>query len=384
MKRITSVVGLAVMVLLAACGGGDDAAKSTSVPATPAGGATTVGAAGPAAAAATDTTAPAALRLLPASPADLGAPPVPDATASAAANPASYALALAPYGNFGTDAAPGVFPRTMRHAMGETTIKAAPARVVVMDTGELDAMVEVGIKPVGAVDYGVAGLPAYLSGSLDGVKVVGSINEPDIEAIAALRPDLILSSKLRHEKLYQRLSAIAPTVFTERPGVSWKQNFVLYAQSVGREREAAATVERYEQRVRELNKALPSPRPSVSVVRILGNAIRYYQRANFLGVLFTDLGLPRPPAQNVDDFGVDLGLETLGQYVPADLIVLAVFGEQNNSFAPAVLQSPLWQSIPAVKAGKVVTVDDQTWIGGIGYRAAFAVLDGFAKHFGVR
>lgn len=368
MRRYSILFLLGGLALLAACG-----ASLTS-----GGGARSTPAATPA------PSAPAALRLLPASPSDLGAPPVPEPAPSTAANATPYAKALAPYSRFGTDAVAGVFPRTIRHAMGETTIKSAPTRVVVLDTGELDAMVELGIKPVGAVDYGAPGLPAYLAGATDGVRIVGTINEPNLETIAALRPDLILSSKLRHEKLYERLSAIAPTVFAERPGVSWKQNFVLYAQAIGREREAAATVARYEARVRQLNSALPAPRPTVSVVRILANSIRYYQRANFLGVLFTDLGLPRPPAQNVDDFAVDLGLETIGQYAPADLIVLATFGDQGSPFATSVTQSPFWLGLPAVKAGKVLTVDDQTWIGGIGYRAAFAVLDGLATYFGVK
>lgn len=364
---------LGSVMLLAACGTSDTADPGAASPP-----AATPTAAGGAAG------TPAALRLLPASPADLGAPPVPPAAPSTATNAMPYDKALAPYARFGTDAAPGDFPRTIRHAMGETTVKAAPARVVVLDTGELDAMVELGIKPVGAVDYGTVGLPNYLAGATDGVRIIGTINEPDLEAIAALRPDLILSSKLRHDKLYARLSAIAPTVYAERPGVSWKQNFVLYAQAVGREREAAATVARYEARVRQLNAGLPTPRPTVSVVRLLANQIRYYQRANFLGVLFTDLGLPRPPAQNVDDFGVDLGLESIGQYAPADLVVLAVFGDQSSPFATSVTQGPLWQGLPVVKAGKVLTVDDQTWIGGIGYRAAFAVLDGLANHFSIK
>lgn len=363
--------------LVMACG--DDNAAQESAVATPA--------VPSAAAAAGGTAAPsaAALRLLPLPAGDLGAPAVPPATTSTAAGAVPYAAALAPYAGFGTDAAPGVFPRAIRHAMGETTIKAQPQRVVVLDTGELDAMIEVGIRPVGAIDYSGAGLPEHFAGLIDGIKLVGPINEPDLEAIAALRPDLILSSKLRHEKLYERLAAIAPTVFTDRPGVSWKQNFVLYAQAAGREQAASATVARYEERVRQLNAGLPAPRPSVSIVHIrASDTIRYYQRANYLGVLLTDLGFPRPPAENVDDFSADLGLESIGRYAPADLIILAITPGQQPTFATAVLQSPLWTGIPAVKAGRVVNVDNRTWIGGIGYRAAFAVMDQLATYFGFK
>ncbi|MBO0791975.1 MAG: hypothetical protein J2P36_13650, partial [Ktedonobacteraceae bacterium] len=42
--------------------------------------------------------------------------------------------------------------RTIKHAMGETKVPASPKRVVVLDTGELDAVISLGIIPVGAVE----------------------------------------------------------------------------------------------------------------------------------------------------------------------------------------------------------------------------------------
>ncbi|MDP9441213.1 MAG: iron-siderophore ABC transporter substrate-binding protein [Actinomycetota bacterium] len=299
-------------------------------------------------------------------------------------NPKAVTIAsgLAPYERFGTDAAPGQFPRTIRHALGETRIERAPARVVTLDTGELDTMVELGIKPVGVVDYGADGLPAYFDPKeIEGVQVIGTIQEPNLEAIARLRPDLIVSSKLRHEKIYGQLAQIAPTVFAERPGVAWKQNFQLFAQAVGRENQAAATVERYQRRVAGLNEALPEPRPAVSVTRIIADGnIRLYQRANFLGLLLTDLGFPRPDPQNVDDFAAEVSLEQLDQ-ADGDVIIVAVFDATKNTHEDAIFGSPVWKQLAAVKAGAVHTVDDQTWIGGIGYHAAFAVMDQIQELF---
>ena len=302
--------------------------------------------------------------------------PVAGAKPSSAADAVSYEKAVAPYAAFGTDAQAGEFPRTVRHAMGQTAIDKAPARIVTLDTGELDAMAELGIKPVGVVDYGADGLPKYFDpAEIEGVKVVGTIQAPNLEAIAALKPDLILSSKLRHEALYSQLSQIAPTVFAERPGVTWKQNFTLYSQAVGKEDEAAETVERYEARVGELVDELPERRPEVSLVRVMADGnVRLYQRANFLGVLLTDLGMPRPDAQNVDDFATEVSLEQLDQ-ADGDLIVFAVFDALKNTHDDTVTASPIWKQLEGVKRGKVETVDDQTWIGGIGYHAAFAVMD---------
>lgn len=314
-------------------------------------------------------------------PAAVGAPEVPPARRSPKPNAVTIDAATAPYARFGTDAAPGAFPRTVRHAMGDTRVDRAPVRVVTLDTGELDTAVELGIKPVGTVDYGTDGLPAYFSPrEIEGVEVVGTIQQPNLEAIARLRPDIILSSKLRHETLYSQLSQIAPTVFAERVGVTWKQNFDLFAQALGREEQAERTRARYSQRLAELNRALPLPRPSLSVVRVMPANVRLYQRANFLGVLLTDLGFPRPESQNVDDFAAEVGLEQLEQ-ANADVIVVAVFDALKNSNADAVLSSPVWKQLPGVQAGKVHRVDDQTWVGGIGYHAAFAVMDQIEELF---
>lgn len=46
-------------------------------------------------------------------------------------------------------------------------------------------------------------------------EVVGVEHEVNIEKIAALKPDLIIGSKIRQEKVYDKLTKIAPTVFSE-------------------------------------------------------------------------------------------------------------------------------------------------------------------------
>ncbi|MDP9352451.1 MAG: ABC transporter substrate-binding protein, partial [Chloroflexota bacterium] len=111
--------------------------------------------------------------------------------------------------------------RTIEHAMGTAEVPANPQRVVALDTGELDAAMTLGVKPVGAVEaIPGEGFPSYLEGT-EGIENVGTIEQPNLEKIAALKPDLILSSKLRHEVIYPQLSKIAPTVFAETVGVVW-------------------------------------------------------------------------------------------------------------------------------------------------------------------
>lgn len=151
----------------------------------------------------------------------------------------------------GTTAKAGEFPRIITHALGETTIENKPKRVVVLDSGELDHALALGIKPVGLASADAAGgLPSYLEDKIAGVKVIGTHAEINLEALAALKPDLILGSKLRVAKLYDQLSAIAPTVFSIRPGFPWKENFLLAANAFG-EKEQVGHL--YEQRAEEVS-----------------------------------------------------------------------------------------------------------------------------------
>ena len=117
--------------------------------------------------------------------------------------------------------------RKITHAMGVTEVKANPERVVVLDTGELDTVAALGIKPVGMVRADVnTEVVGYLKDAVAGAEIVGTIQDPNLEKIASLKPDLILGSKLRVADKYDQLNAIAPTVLTEKVGVTWKENFL--------------------------------------------------------------------------------------------------------------------------------------------------------------
>lgn len=270
------------------------------------------------------------------------------------------------------------FPRTINHVMGETEIPAKPERVVVLDTGELDSVTAFGITPVGAVRAPVEdGLLDYLEADTEGTELVGTIEEVNLEAVAALRPDLILSSKLRHEDIYDELSQIAPTVFTETVGVVWKDNLAVHAEALGFEEDAERMLAEYESRAESLGAALEQERgalPTISMVRFLPGATRLYQKASFIGTVLEDIGLPRPPSQDVDDFAAEISAEQLGQ-ADADVIFTTHYGPADETTRGELTGNPLWENLSAVAAGDVYEVPDDYWMLGIGIQAATKVLD---------
>lgn len=291
------------------------------------------------------------------------------------------------------DGASAGFPRTLKTVMGDVKIPSQPKRVVVLDTGELDDVTLLGIDPVGAVAphfKSEGGFPTYLKGELSGTADVGPLLEPNLEKIASLKPDLILSSKVRHEKVYDKLSAIAPTVFTETTGGVWKQNLKVHAQALGLEKEAAAKVEEYETQAKALGEAIRKKdggtMPTASVVRFIAGPTRLYQTNSYSGVVLNDIGFKRPKSQVSNDPAVtmkDVSPEQIDQ-ADADLIFVTTADTPDKTQQKQVTSNPVWKSLKAVKAGKVFTVPDETWMSGIGVQAAEQMLKDVAKATGVQ
>ncbi|MER5711745.1 iron-siderophore ABC transporter substrate-binding protein [Streptomyces sp. NPDC042898] len=275
----------------------------------------------------------------------------------------------------GTDAKPGQFPRTLTHALGKTELKAAPKRVVVLDVGELDNVVSLGVQPVGyAPSEGDDGIPAYLKKDAGTPKSVGTINNLNLEAIANLQPDLILGSQLRAADKYDELSKIAPTVFSIRPGFTWKENYLLNAAALDKTAEAKTKLSAYETKAKQLGTDIGPDKPTVSMVRYLPGKIRLYAKASFIGTILEDTGLPRPKNQQIDDLAAEISPEKIDE-ADADWIFTGVYGDAKATKKDAAQANPLWKNLKAVKAGQAKDVPDETWYLGLGVTAANSVLD---------
>ncbi|MET8567530.1 iron-siderophore ABC transporter substrate-binding protein [Streptomyces sp. NPDC004783] len=281
----------------------------------------------------------------------------------------------------GTDAKPGQWPRTIKHAMGSTEIKAQPKRVVVLDVGELDNVVSLGVKPVGlAPTEGSPELPSYLKKDAGTPKNVGTINSLNLEAIAALKPDLILGSQLRAANSYDELSQIAPTVFSIRPGFTWKENYLLNAAALDKTAQAKANLAAYEKKAQALGDKLGTNKPTVSMVRYLPDGvIRLYANASFIGTILKDVGIPRPKNQDIMDLAAEVSAENIDQ-ADADYIFTGVYGDANATDKSKAQANPLWKNLKAVKDGRAYVVPDETWYLGLGVTAANEVLDDLQKH----
>lgn len=262
--------------------------------------------------------------------------------------------------------------RTITHAAGTTEVPLNATRIVTLqDQNALLPLLELGVRPVAS-----AGLLAE-DGSrtfrrtegfdTSGIEWIGEYGEPNLEAIAAARPDLIISDEFGGEGFYDELSKIAPTVFIqifdERP---LTEALMQFAEVVGREERAEAFRSAYEARIRALRERLGDDleRTTVSVLSA-GEPGVFYQADTGGQAQFTvmrDLDLPRPPLQE-DGSDEEFSLERLPEHDADVLIIDDYSGEDSDPGVEAIEESPLFSRLGATRAGQAYTIDATRSVG---------------------
>ncbi|MDN3019843.1 iron-siderophore ABC transporter substrate-binding protein [Paenibacillus sp. BSR1-1] len=283
-------------------------------------------------------------------------------------------------------------PYTVEHAMGSTTIKGTPKRVVILTNEGTEALLALGVKPVGAVQSWL-GDPWYdhIKKDMDGVEVVGTESEVNIEKIATLKPDLIIGNKLRLEKVYDQLSAIAPTVFSETLRGDWKENFKLYAKALNLEEKGNQVLSDYDKHVAEVKEKLGDKvNQQISVVRFMAGKSRIYYTDSFSGVIFDQLGFKRAaqqealftPDNKLGKLAVEVGKEVTPK-MDADQLFYFTYAPNGDQKALDTAKEwtndPLWKNLNAVKNGNVHEVSDAIWNTAGGVLAANLMLDDLEK-----
>ena len=271
---------------------------------------------------------------------------------------------------------PAMPTRIVEHAMGTSEIPIEPQRVVVLDTAPLDTALALDIQPVGTAVYGT--FPPYLEDIAGEIPSIGDPNQPNLEAILSLEPDLILGSKLGSRELYRQLSQIAPTVFTEGSGREgeWQETFQLYAEALGRPEQAEELLQAYQQQVQQLQAKIDDPQ-ALDISVLIGSADRMgiYTTGSFPGSILQAVGFSRPTAQDTTRrFAVPVSREALerldGDYIFLIYSTYQPGGLQKNDF----VTDPLWAELGAVQRDRVCEVTGDVWIAGRSVLAAKQIL----------
>ncbi len=218
------------------------------------------------------------------------------------------------------------FPATATHKYGDTTITKAPSRVVTLGLSDHDAVLALGVRPVGAIDwfgerpYGKWPWAQPLwSGNTP--EIVGERDEYNLEKIAALKPDLILGiySGMKQEQ-YDKLSQIAPTVAQVKGfddySAPWKEMTIHAGRALGMQAKAKELIAAVDTRLADLRTKNPQFKgKSLAVVEPYEpGKYAVFAPSDPKVVLMTQLGfvVPGAIAQAAgSDYAAEIGSERL-------------------------------------------------------------------------
>ncbi|REK58319.1 MAG: ABC transporter substrate-binding protein [Thermobacillus sp.] len=257
--------------------------------------------------------------------------------------------------------------RTLTDALGnEVTIPANPQRIIASYLE--DHLLTLGVVPV--AQWSVPnGVQDYLQpAGLEGVPTI-SYNLPP-EEVASFNPDLLIigSESLVQNDLYSQYSKIAPTfVLGDQIANDWRAALSKIGEVLGKEEEAKAALEAYDQKVQETKAKLEGKLEGKSIAILWLTAKQFYMvdtKTASGAVVFGDLGVNPPnvyteiPEENRASWN-PISLEKLSE-LTADYIFLVNYEEGQTD---SLIESDLWKTIPAVKAGHVYEMDkNRSWL----------------------
>ncbi|HCG39689.1 MAG TPA: ABC transporter substrate-binding protein [Pseudomonas sp.] len=278
--------------------------------------------------------------------------------------------------------------RQVSDAMGNTvTVPEAPKRVITLSEIDLDTALALDVTPVGTINgRGQAAPPRYLEGKLTAdVPVVGDLDNPNLETLLELEPDLILTGPVKPEQL-AILNEIAPTVITYSWGRPWQETMQRTAQILNKNAEANEVLDRYRARVEQARERLSTHQgETLSIVRWNPKGPSYMFKDAFASTVIEDIGLTRPAHQQDPGHthSMALSLESL-ELLDADWLVigtLATSGEAVEAMRQAE-QTPAFGQLSALQSKRFGAVDGSLWTSVGGPLAALQVIEDVERLLG--
>lgn len=252
----------------------------------------------------------------------------------------------------------------IQHTKGEATVPAKPKKVLAFDMASLDTLDALGVEVAGVP---TARFPEYLAkyGS-DKYQKVGTLFEPDYEAVNAAEPDLIIVGG-RSSAKYADLAKIAPTIdLTTDPKDfigSVKRNVQILGRIFDKEAEAKAQLAKLETSMADLRQDAAKAGKGLLVLTTGGKMSAYGPGSRF-GVLHGEFGVvPAVEGLATTNHGQAVTAEFILKTNPDWLFVIDrdVVVNQKGGAARKVLDNELVAQTTAWKQDQVVYLDPVNW-----------------------
>lgn len=281
-------------------------------------------------------------------------------------------------------------PITIQGTNGEVTLPAPAKKVVVLEWTYAENLLALGVQPAGMADIELYGDYVNIEPQLDATVVdVGGRQEPSLEAIAALEPDLIIGVSFRHEAMLADLESIAPTViFNPYPAdesinlyEEMETTFNEMAKAVGKEAEAEQVLAdldvKYEEAKAEIEAANLATKDVILTLAYTGASapeIRVFTPNSMASIILEKAGLTNvhTPEQHEIFGSSTFNVEGLVKYEKANY--LYTVPDTDNIYENQLKDNKVWNNLTFVKEDRLYDLGADTWLYG-GPLSAGTLLD---------
>lgn len=279
----------------------------------------------------------------------------------------------------GPGATESVSTVSVEHAQGSTEVPVNPETVYTFDLGVLDSMDALGVEPDGVPKTAYpAALAKYAE---ERFAKIGSMKEPDFEAVSEGAPDLIIISG-RTAGAYEELSKIAPTIDLTPDASKPMESFKAQTATLGRifDKETLATekLDAIETKVGETRTKAAGAGKGL-IVLTSGGEVTAYGAGSRFGIIHDVLGVE--PASDIKAdaaHGEAVSFEFIKETNPDILYVInrdSAMGTDATA-SNAILDNDLVRSTNAGQNSKVVSLDPAGWyLVGYGLNNVLAMVD---------
>ncbi|WP_019394759.1 ABC transporter substrate-binding protein [Priestia filamentosa] len=250
--------------------------------------------------------------------------------------------------------------RTVQHELGKTEITGTPKRVVTLELSFVDSLNALGVEPVGIADDNKKDMIEKLVDKKMDYTSVGTREQPNLEVISSLQPDLIIADAQRHKAIYKELQQIAPTIVLKSRESTYEENldaFTTIAKAMNKEEQGKKRLEEHKQTMRDLKEKLAdNEKATVLPAVVRDTSFQAHTSSSYDGQLLEQLGFKNPI--DTKDAYAQMNLEQLSKIDP-DILILA--NNEGKLLTDEWKDNPLWKNLKAVKNNQVYNVDRDLW-----------------------
>lgn len=260
----------------------------------------------------------------------------------------------------------------VKHDGGTTKIDKEPKKVVALEYSFVDALVALGVKPVGIADDGdKKNIIEPIRDKVGDYKSVGDRKQPNLEVISQLKPDLIIADSNRHKGNYEQLSKIAPTILLPSLDSDYKQNleaFKTIGKALSKEDEADKRLDEHKEKIEKYEKEITMDKDKKVLPAVISQSgLLAHSDKSYVGQFLHELGFKEALTKDVADQlpeylnapYLNMNSEQLADVNPERMFVM-VNGEDDPFYAK-MKEDKVWNDLDAVKNDRVHVVDRLTW-----------------------